>query len=214
MLASIAGPWKAALAADAVVTDVASTKGAITERATELGIRFVGGHPMAGRDASGFDAATPDLFVDRPWVIVPSSDAAAVARVETLAVACGARPIRMAADAHDVAVAGISHLPLIAAVALVEAVAGQGSRDDDRWPAAAALAASGWRDTTRLARGDVAMGTGIAVTNGPALAARIRDLVAVLETWADLLDGTGHPDADAIEARLTAARARLAAMDR
>ena len=213
MLDELAGPWHAALAPDAVITDVASTKAALVLRATALGLRFVGGHPMAGRETSGFEAASGDLFVDRPWVIVPSTDAAATERVETLARAVGARPVRMAAADHDAAVAGISHLPLVVAAALVEAVAGGPSDPRPDWPTAEALAASGWRDTTRLARGDVAMGTGIALTNGPAIAARIRDLTAVLEGWATNLEASGGPDRGEINARLTSARSRLEAMN-
>ena len=60
------------LGPDAVVTDVASTKAAIVDRARSRGLRFVGGHPMAGRETSGYGAADPDLFAGRPWVIVPA----------------------------------------------------------------------------------------------------------------------------------------------
>ncbi|HUP54657.1 MAG TPA: prephenate dehydrogenase/arogenate dehydrogenase family protein, partial [Methylomirabilota bacterium] len=111
-LDDLAGPWRRVLAPDAVITDVASTKAAIVLRATALGLRFVGGHPMAGRETSGYGASSPDLFVGRPWVVVPTSEAdtRAVARVEQLAVACGAHPVRLGAAAHDRAVAGISHL--------------------------------------------------------------------------------------------------------
>ena len=98
-------------------------------------------------------------------------------RVEALAAACGARPLAMTASDHDAAAAAISHLPLVVATALVEAVAGHGdARDRPDWPAAAALAAGGWTGMTRLARGDEAMGAGIIATNGPAIAARLRDL--------------------------------------
>lgn len=208
-LDDLSGPWRAALAPDAVITDVASTKQAIVLRATALGLRFVGGHPMAGRESSGYAAATPDLFVDRPWVIVPGTDEAAVERVETLARATGARPVRMAAADHDRAVAAISHLPLVVAAALVEAVSGPTEATRDDWPAAATLAASGWRDMTRLARGDVAMGAGILATNGPATAARVRDLIAVLEAWAAALERDGGPGARDVAARLRGARDRL-----
>lgn len=208
-LDDLSGPWRASLAPDAVITDVASTKQAIVLRATALGLRFVGGHPMAGRESSGYAAATPDLFVDRPWVVVPGADEAAVGRVETLARATGARPVRMAAAAHDRAVAAISHLPLVVAAALVEAVTGTSQAPRDDWSAAATLAASGWRDMTRLARGDVAMGAGILATNGPATAARVRDLIAVLEAWAAALERDGGPDAGDMAARLHAARRRL-----
>jgi len=212
LLDDLAGPWRAALVGGTVVTDVASTKSAITLRAAALGLRFVGGHPMAGREHTGYEASAADLFTGRPWVIVPSADPAADDRVRALAVACGAVPVAMHAAAHDRAVAAISHLPLVAAAALVESVAGTAANPSDDWPEAARLAAGGWRDMTRLARGDVAMGTGIAVTNAPALAARIRAYVATLEAWADELEAAGGPDRDAIEGRLQSARARSEAM--
>lgn len=210
-LDDLAGSWGAMLDPDAVITDVASTKSAIVLRATALGLRFVGGHPMAGRETSGFAASDADLLVDRPWVVVPTADDAAVARVEDLARAVGARPVRLTAAAHDAAVAAISHLPLVAAASLVESVAGGAGPAVADWPVAAALAAGGWRDMTRLARGDVTMGTGILTTNADAVAARIRALVATLESWAAELERAGGPDPDAVAARLRAARDRLEA---
>jgi prephenate dehydrogenase len=214
-LDELAGAWRDILAPDAVITDVASTKEAIVLRAMALGLRYVGGHPMAGRETSGYDSSSADLFVDRPWVVVPTSDTAALERVERLAVACGARPVRLGAAAHDRAVAGISHLPLIVAAALVEAVAGDGSgAASPDWPTAAGLAASGWRDTTRLARGDVTMGAGIIATNGPAIAERVRELVAALEAWLVELERPGGPDTAEVAERLRSARERLEAMPR
>jgi prephenate dehydrogenase len=216
-LDDLAGPWRGVLAPDAVITDVASTKEAIVLRATALGLRFVGGHPMAGRETSGYPASSADLFVGRPWVVVPTSDAdaAAVERVERLAIACGAHPVRLGAAAHDRAVAGISHLPLVVAAALVEAVAGNGSAGPSTdWSTAAGLAATGWRDTTRLARGDVTMGAGIIATNAPAIAERVRELVAALDGWLAELERPGGPDAGEIADRLRNARERLEAMAR
>lgn len=196
----------------AVVTDVASTKAALLQRADGLGLRYVGGHPMAGLESAGYGAGRADLFIGRPWVVVPGGSAAPadVARVETLIGACGAVAVEMGAEAHDRAVAGVSHLPLVLAAALAEAVVGLDS-DDGRaeWAAASRLAANGWRDMTRLARGDPAMGAGIAATNAPALAARLRDLRLVLDRWQAELDVPGGPDAAAVETRLRAARARL-----
>lgn len=214
-LDELAGPWRQLMTPDAVVTDVASTKEAIVLRATALGLRFVGGHPMAGRETSGYAASSGDLFVDRPWVVVPTSDSAAVERVERLAIACGARVVRLGAAEHDRAVAGISHLPLVVAAALVEAVAGDASVGPSAdWPTAASLAASGWRDTTRLAHGDATMGAGIIATNAPALAARVRDLMAALDGWLAELERPGGPDAGEIAERLRSARERLEAMPR
>jgi prephenate dehydrogenase len=112
----------------------------------------------------------------------------------------------MDAGTHDRAVAGISHLPLLLSAALAEAVAGEGAAG---WAVASRLSASGWRDMTRLARGDPSMGAGIAATNAPALAGRLRDLRAVLDRWQAELDAPGGPDPAAIEDRLRAARSRL-----
>ena len=211
-LDELAGRWSHALGPSAVITDVASTKGALVERADAAGLRYVGGHPMAGLETSGYAAGRADLFVDRPWVIVPGRIASPhdIERVTELAEACRARPVRMDAATHDRAVAGISHLPLILAAALVEAVAGGGTGGAlDDWPIASTLAATGWRDMTRLARGDPAMGAGIAVTNAIALAERLRDLQATLDAWRTELERPGGPDEAAMTERLRAARQRL-----
>jgi Prephenate dehydrogenase len=204
----LAGPWRTLLPGDAVVTDVASTKGSVVARADAAGLHFVGGHPMAGLETAGYGAAKADLFVDRPWIVVPGALASPrdVQRVADLATACSARVVSMDAAAHDRAVAGISHLPLILAAALVESVA-RGSADD--WPTSTTLAAGGWRDTTRVARGDPAMGAAIVVTNAPALAVRLRDLQTVLDAWLAELDRPAGPDEPTVRDRLAAARAIL-----
>jgi prephenate dehydrogenase len=215
LLGALAGPDGAALHPATVISDVASTKVLLGERAASLGLRYVGGHPMAGRETSGFAAGSIDLFRDRPWVVVPppGGDETGVTLVEALARACGARPLRMTAIDHDAAVAAISHLPLVVAAALVEAVAGApGAPIPAGWPAASALAASGWAGATRLARGDPAMGAGIAATNAQPLAAAIRVMRDRLDDWLVLLDaGAGEepPNAEALRERFAAARARL-----
>ena len=202
----------------ATVTDVASTKGAIVARADAMGLAFVGGHPMAGRETSGYGAASAELFAGRPWVVVPGRLAREgdVTRVAALAVACGARPLTMDAAAHDAAAAAISHVPLVVAAALVEAMAGApGSDSPAGWEEARRLAASGWRDMTRLARGDVDMGTGILATNGPATADGLRAVRARLDAWIVSLEAAAgaDADADAIRRALVADRARLAEED-
>jgi prephenate dehydrogenase len=210
-LDELAGPLATRLGPEATVTDVASTKAAILARATALGLAFVGGHPMAGRETSGYASADPTLFQGRPWVLVPGPRARPrdLARVGWLALACGARPIEMQADAHDAAAAAISHLPLVVAAALVEAVVGGQDGERVDWPSARQLAASGWRDMTRLARGDVAMGAGILETNAPAVARRLRDLRDAIDAWIGDLEREAGPDPDRLAARLRNARDRL-----
>jgi prephenate dehydrogenase len=206
LLGDLAGPLRGALHAGAVITDVASTKQQVVDRAASLGLRFVGGHPMAGLESSGFAASDPVLFRDRPWIIVPSSDIAAVERVQAMVRACGARPLPMAADDHDAAVAAVSHLPLVLSVALVEAVAGRVGQPRAGWSAAAPLAAGGWRSMTRLAGGNVEMGAGIAATNAPQLAARLHTMRDVIDAWLALLEAPTGPDEVAIRDRLASAR--------
>ena len=88
----LGGGWSGALPPSAVITDVASTKTAMVARADAAGLRYIGGHPMAGLEASGYDAARADLFVDRPWVLVPGQHAqpADLDRVIQLARLCRA----------------------------------------------------------------------------------------------------------------------------
>ena len=103
----------------------------------------------------------------------------------------------------------ISHLPLLTSVALVEAVTGSPGDQRHDWAAAASLAAGGWRDTTRLARGDTAMGAEIAATNAGPLAARLRAYRDAIDVWIALLEAPAGPDATAIRERMDAAKARL-----
>ena len=112
----------------------------------------------------------------------------------------------MTAADHDAAVASISHLPLVVAAALVESVAG--NTDTSAWEAAQVLAASGWRDTTRLARGDPEMGAGILATNSALVADRLAGVRDALDSWIGALRADGV-DAEALRARLEAARNAL-----
>jgi prephenate dehydrogenase len=220
-LDGLAGSQHGSLASDVTITDVASTKGLIVARAEDLGLPFVGGHPMAGRETAGFESATAELFLDRPWVVVPPDEAATrdVDRVEALARAAGGEPLTMSAIDHDLAVAAISHLPLVAAAALVESVAG----DAGQWATARTLAASGWRDMTRLARGDAEMGGGMLATNARPIAGAVRAYRDALDTWLGELERLSDEsapampaaaDADRLRARLAAARALLEAEPR
>jgi prephenate dehydrogenase len=135
-------------------------------------------------------------------VVCPSSDEAATARVEELAQAVGARPLRMDPADHDAAVAAISHLPLVVSAALVEAVAG----DAAAWTTGRPLAAGGWASMSRLARGDAEMGAGILATNADEVSARLRRFRDVLDAWARDLD---EADANRLRKRLEFARAHL-----
>lgn len=164
---------------DAVVTDVASVKLAVLEQVAALGgdlRRYVGSHPMAGRERSGAIAAQADLFEGRSWVVAPGPQAgeAATAAVRDLAVAVGAAPTRMTPGEHDAAVAAVSHVPQVAA-SLVAA------RLRDLPDSAVALAGQGLRDVTRIAASDPMMWTQILAGNAPALRVVLEQLAADLD---------------------------------
>ena len=164
---------------EAVVTDVASVKLAVLEDVSALGgdlRRYVGSHPMAGRERSGAIAAQADLFEGRSWVVAPGPEAgeAATAAVRDLALAVGAAPTRMTPGAHDAAVAAVSHVPQVAA-SLVAA------RLRDLPDSAVALAGQGLRDVTRIAASDPMMWTQILAGNAPALRVVLEQLAADLD---------------------------------
>jgi prephenate dehydrogenase len=173
----------------AFVTDVASVKAEILEQLRETGAdltRYVGGHPMAGRERGGAISGRADLFVGRPWVIAANAEtaAAAVAALETLAVDLGATPIHVAPIEHDRAVALVSHVPQLVSSLLAARLQDADSSD-------LALAGQGLRDTTRIAASDPAMWTQILKANAEPVAEILEDLAADLnEVIAALADIT------------------------
>jgi prephenate dehydrogenase len=178
LLAQIAG----ALAPTAVVTDLGSTKVDVMVAARDaLGsafARFVAAHPIAGRERSGPEGADADLF-EGCTVVITAADgthADALARVEDLWRACGARIARMDAGEHDRLLASVSHLPHVLAFALVAQIAGQ--PDAQR---RLALAGPGFRDFTRIAASSPAMWRDIALANRDAIGQELRALIAVLQ---------------------------------
>jgi prephenate dehydrogenase len=148
----------------AVVTDTASTKARVMAWAlVHLPGPFVGGHPMAGKEAWGIEAASADLFRGAPYILVPArgTPEGALESLKALAQSVGARPTVMEdPEEHDRLVGGISHLPLLLSVALSLTA----SRHPD-WPRLAQLASGGFRDATRLASGNPEMGRDIFITN-------------------------------------------------
>lgn len=172
---------------DAVVTDVASVKGAVLAALRERGAdltRYVGSHPMAGSERSGPTAARGDLFAGRPWVVVGSgqSSGAAVLAVRDLVADLGATPVLLDADAHDAAVALVSHVPQITASLVAARL-----READ--PSALDLAGQGLRDVTRIAASDPALWTSILAANAAAVAPVLRSLRDDLDALVAALEG-------------------------
>lgn len=155
----------------AVVVDIASVKGAILAELEALDTldgealgRYVGTHPMAGRERSGPVAARGELFNSMPWVLCPTphSSAHAVKVAHSLAIDLDAVVFRFSAEEHDAAVALVSHLPQ----AMASLVA---SRLQDTPAHALSLAGNGLRDVTRIAASDPALWVQILGANAPQL---------------------------------------------
>jgi prephenate dehydrogenase len=167
----------------AVITDVGGTKRAIVEAAAALPVTFVGGHPLGGGARGGFEFATASLFTRRPWIFTPPDGEPrpavreAVERLSAFVTGLGAHPTLMSAADHDRLVALISHLPQLAATALMEVVgttvAGTGLR----------LAGQGLVDTTRLASSPADVWRDICLTNADEIG---RALDLLIERLSDL----------------------------
>jgi prephenate dehydrogenase len=196
---------------DVVVTDAAGVKGAVLTALQDIALqdkgvdlsRYVGSHPMAGREKSGAVAAQVDLFKGRSWVVAPGpqASAGAIDMVRQIAEAAGSAVLVMTPDEHDAAVAAISHVPQIAASLVA-------SRLRDLPFGAVALSGQGIRDVTRIAASDPGMWTQILAANAPAVR-------RVLESLAEELDAVlvalrhleSDPDGGSVGARAVLARA-------
>jgi prephenate dehydrogenase len=164
----------------ALVTDVASVKADILADLQERGAdvsRYLGSHPMAGRERGGAMSARADIFVGRPWVIAPHavSTAEQERMLEDLALDLGSTPIRLSPEEHDRGVALVSHVPQVVASLLA-------ARLLDGSEAVPALAGQGLRDTTRIAASDPELWIQI-------LGANAGPVAEVLTAFRDELDG-------------------------
>jgi len=184
----------------AIVTDVGSSKAEIISQAEKImpkGTFFVGGHPMAGKEKVKLSEAEADLFKGNTWVLASNSKTSkkALEKVEELVGLLGGSVVRMEAKLHDLVVAGISHMPLAVAAALVHAVEGAPKGKAEMIK----CAASGFRDTTRIASGDPILGVDMFTTNKKAV---LTMLAAFKKSLANLEQLIKDSDADKIEKEL------------
>lgn len=186
---------------DALVVDVGGVKQQAVASSVQVA-RFVGTHPMAGREQSGAEAASAAMFHGAIWIITEDGARAEdLDIVERLVADLGASPVRMSAADHDNAVALISHLPQILAASLV----GLASESE----AAVELAAGSFRDLTRVALSDPAMWTDILFANAEAVTVAIAEVESTLVAYRQALrDG----DRGWVTGRLVKAREARSAM--
>ncbi|HEY49214.1 MAG TPA: prephenate dehydrogenase [Dehalococcoidia bacterium] len=181
-----------------VVTDTGSTKAKVMGWAEEYlpgNVNFVGGHPMAGKETSGLNEATADLFRGCVYCLTPAAGAAseAVQEVEKLVTSIGARPFIIDAGAHDRLVAGVSHLPMLLSAAFVSATI-----QSPLWPEMAELAAGGYRDLSRLAAGNPEMNRDICITNRDDIVKWIDRFIEELQRYSQMIQGGGGELKDAL----------------
>ena len=200
MLAQIAST----LQPETVITDVGSTKQDVIAAARialgEKISQFVPGHPIAGREHCGVACADRELFEGKNVVLtpIPENTAQSIECVSSLWHSCGARVVKMPADAHDAVFAAVSHLPHLLAFALVDELAAR--------PNAKTLfsfAASGFRDFTRIAGSSPEMWCDIALNNRDSL---LRELTAYEARMAELRKALVSGNGEAIEAMMERAK--------
>jgi prephenate dehydrogenase len=173
-------------APNALVTDAGSTKRAICRAAAQHfhgGAIFLGGHPMAGKETEGIAAADEKLFQNAKYALIEENSGTKnnprVAAFVSLLEKIGARPMWMDADTHDWAVAIVSHLPQMAAIALAEVISAEADGEETGLPTS--LAGSGVRDALRLAGSPYSMWRDIAFTNSDNLARALDRLAQAVE---------------------------------
>jgi prephenate dehydrogenase len=204
-----------ALDSAAVVTDVGSTKAEVVEIARqelrERFPRFVPAHPIAGREASGVEAATQDLFKGARVVLTPvkETDAKAADLVKSAWEAAGARVSILAAEEHDRVFAAVSHLPHLLSFALVSEIASRAEAGE-----LFGFAAGGFRDFTRIAGSSPEMWRDIALQNRDALLTELDRYGVRLAVFRELIEKRDGPALERLMAEARSARAAWAATPR
>lgn len=186
----------------AVVTDLGSAKEGVVAHGTKLlGGRFVGGHPMAGSERRGIEAASEGLFEGAWWILTPTEATSqdAYRAVTELVAATGARAVALEPSVHDALVARLSHLPQLVASALVDVAASSGDKE-----ALLGLAAGGFRDVTRIAASHPELWVAIIRANRTAVLDAIRTLQ---QTLGSLEQDISQGQWDEVRRRLAESRA-------
>ena len=184
-----------------VVTDVISVKSSFHQfalvHADEFPGSFVGGHPMAGTEFSGYDNAMAELFTNRPWAVAfePYSGLEAFMAVVQLALATGAYVVPVESGEHDEAVAQISHLPHVLATVMARVAEESGVSS-----VAMSLAGPSFRDATRVASSSPEFLRQLIAYNGP----RVKDVLSVAKDLIDNASSTLGPDASGLAAERSA----------
>lgn len=173
---------------DAVITDVGSVKSAVCRQAEALGLTdvFIGGHPMAGSERTGYENSSAGLLKNKPYVLTPFAGTSKekLDFMKGIVQRMGSRVMILDPQAHDLAVAGISHLPHMAAASLVRTVMDNDTGDRTMF----SLASSGFLDTTRIAASSSEMWEQIAQLNPEAISRMLTLYIGSLQQLRDAID--------------------------
>lgn len=178
----------------ALVTDVGSTKSSIVARAGGAA-NFVGGHPMAGSEKGGVEAATPTLFQEATWALTPleGTDPDALRQIQMLAQEVGASTRIFTPEAHDAMVAVTSHLPHVMASALMRLAADTQSRH----PETSSLAAGSFADMTRVSASSPELWRDVCLSNRDAVLHALAGYRLQLDALEAAVDGADAPGIEA-----------------
>lgn len=175
-----------------IVTDVGSVKGYIHNTVKELDMEecFIGGHPMAGSEKTGYASSTDILLENAFYAITPThlTTEEMLARYIELVRLTGAIPVVLEPELHDYSVAGISHVPHIIAASLVNLV----KHSDDESCTMKLLAAGGFKDITRIASSSPEMWEQICTTNTDAIVKLLEDYIAYLSDIKETISSKKH----------------------
>lgn len=190
---------KLSLKPGCIITDVGSTKASVVDSAGSIewsGVHFIGGHPMAGSERSGVEAADPHLFENAFYVLTPTEEtpAAAYDRLKELLELTKAQIVRVDANLHDYIVGAVSHLPHVIAVALVNQI----DRYNESNELYQLLAAGGFRDITRIASSDPVMWRDTLIDNRMNVLELLKDWNEEIDHFIHLLE---NADGAGVEAR-------------
>lgn len=178
---------KSIVSADCILTDVGSVKGSIKAAAAALGLsrQFIGGHPMAGSEQTGYANSSLDLLENAYYILTPSSDTPKEITDYMTQLVKGFRALPVIIDAaeHDAVTAAVSHVPHIIAAQLVNLV----RTADDEQERMRMLAAGGFKDITRIASSSPAMWQSICMTNADSIRAVLDRYTSLLQEASDAL---------------------------
>ena len=179
---------KDSLGKNCILTDVGSVKSVIHEKVTDLDMEanFIGGHPMAGSEKTGYESSTDHLLENAYYIITPTKKTTPeqIERIRRIALAIGALPLVLDYHEHDFSVAAISHLPHLVASSLVNLVHDNDSSDEIM----KRLAAGGFKDITRIAASSPVMWEQICMTNTENILILLKRYIASLESICTVLE--------------------------